>query len=193
MKQNIYLFFSIVLLVLLAMFVITNFNFTGRAVSYVNITIVSMASLNFTVNSINFGAGSVDFGKSNATIDTLGNVINGNWTPISTKFIIENMGNTNLSIFLSSGETAQTLLGGTNPGYYYQVRNYESNSCLNQKIPFNSWRPVNNTDSGDNLCSLMSFSDDNDSLSIDLMLVIPSDSLIGERTDVFTAVGIARE
>jgi len=166
--------------------------FTGKVTqSALNITISSTASINFSVNSIYFGPGSVDVGKNKATIDTLGNVIDGNWSSISGGFILNNIGNSNLGLYIKSGKTASEFIGGTNPEYYYMVRNEETNSCLDETVTFNSWIAVNTSGYGDKICSLMGYDNNNDSIRIDIKLAIPSDALQGEREDIFTATGIS--
>lgn len=164
---------------------------TGNAVGNLNVTIYSLASINFTMDFINFGSGSVYLNSSSASIDTRGNVTGGNWTPISQGFIVENIGNTNLSVFLKSGKNAVDFLGGTSPGYYYMFNNSEANSCTQPSIIIGNWFAVNTTGYGDKICNNMQYSDSNDSIRIDLKLVIPSDAMRGSREDVFTVTGVS--
>ena len=183
-------FYFIILIVILTIFVLSNLNLNGRAVGYVNITIIHISSLNFTLNSVDFGAGSVYLNSSNATIDTTGIVIGGNWTQTNEGFIIENLGNTNLSVFLKSEKNATEFLGGTNPEYYYMFNNFEPNSCTENASAMNSWLPLNNTGYGDKICTNMQYIDSNDTIRLDLRLVIPSDAIRGSRFDVLTVTGI---
>lgn len=187
MKLYYFLIFFLIFLFLL----FKPLSFNANVVGGLNVTIISLASLNFTINYLDFGTGSVNFGSDNATIDTLGNVIDGNWTPSYEGFVIENMGNTNLGVFLKSARSASEFLGGTNPGYYYMITNQEAESCSEEMMPFNSWITVNNSGYGDKVCSNMSYSDTKDSLRLDIRLIIPSDALSGLRTDTFTATGIS--
>src|SRR3989344_4936010 len=165
MKNKTYIYF-ISFLIILAVFMLNNFNINGRVVGegYVNITITNLASLNFTLNSVDFGAGSVYINSSNAILDTTGNIIGGNWTPTTEGFLIENMGNTNLSVFLKSGKDALEFLGGTSPGYYYLFNNFESSSCTENSSAMNVWISVNKTGYGDKICENMQYMDTNDSI-----------------------------
>ncbi|HVY01815.1 MAG TPA: hypothetical protein VHA12_03565 [Candidatus Nanoarchaeia archaeon] len=185
--------------------------FTGFATTTdnatVNITILSSIAINFTTDSINFGAGRLDIGATNATLVTIPTINNsgGNWTNVTSGFILENIGNLNVSIYLMTGKTAATFLGGTNPQYQYNVTPVADNgnalaspqtSCMNLTAGFLSvWHDVNNTQLGSNrdqegtyVCSNFSYQDTNtDTLRIDLRLVVPSDSFTGALGDIMTA------
>jgi len=190
MEKVKYYFFAGLLVVIILTICSIHYSTVGRVVGSLNVTIYSLASLNFTVNSIDFGSGSVFLNSSSAEIDTQGGVIGGNWTPVNGGFIIENMGNINLSVFLKSEKNAVEFLGGTNPGYYYLFSNLEQNSCTVNATAMNVWNSVNTSGYGSNLCENMQYLDSNDSLRVDLKLVIPSDAIGGSRTDVLTVTGI---
>ncbi|MEK6927539.1 MAG: hypothetical protein AABX11_03840 [Nanoarchaeota archaeon] len=193
--ENYEYYFIIVFLMGIILMVFIPYSTVGRAIGTaegtLNVTIETTTSLNFTVNLVNFGSGSVALGHSNATLDTLGNVIDGNWTPVTDGFTLENIGNTNLSVYIKSDSDADIFLGGTNPAYYYMMSNLELNSCSNESLPFSSWTSVNTTGYGDKVCNEFQPVLTNNSLRLDLKLVIPSDALLGERTDTFTATGIS--
>ena len=178
-------------LVILLSFINLGLVINGNAVGTLNITIYDYVNINFTTNLVNFGNGAIDSGKSNASIDTLGNVVNGNWTPINNGFILENMGNVNVSLDLKSEKTAVQFLGGTSPLYQYNFTDKagETGSCLNETFLKGTWINVNTTSSGDRLCNPLRFENSNDTIRIDIKLVIPSDSLTGNLTDTFTATG----
>jgi hypothetical protein len=165
---------------------------TGKATGtgITNLTIESSTSINFTISNISFGSGSVNLGSRNATIDTLGNVINGNWTPVIGGFKLENIGNTEVTLYLRSSKTASEFLGGTSPAYQYNVTDYDAGSCINGTgFNLGLWRDVNTTGEGDLVCN--TFGTVANSIKIDLRLVIPSDARIGSQSDVFTAIGTA--
>ncbi|MFA7707764.1 MAG: hypothetical protein WCX73_02335 [Candidatus Pacearchaeota archaeon] len=168
------------------------FQLTGKVIdsnSRVNITISSVVSINFTIDSIDFGGGSVNLGSANATVDTLGNVINGNWTSTTQGFVLENIGNSNLTLNLKSGKTSAEFLGGTTPAYQYNVTNYETGSCTQADVVLGTWKEVNTIGDGDLICNPFGFLESANSVYIDLRLVIPSDARIGASSDVFTATG----
>ncbi len=177
--------------------------FTGFATTTdnatVNLTVITSVAINFTTDNINFGAGKVDLGADNATLVTTGaNNTGGNWTNVTQGFVLENIGNVNASIYLMTGKTAATFLGGTNPQYQYNLTNKEAISCVNASgfLPseLGLWRDVNNTFLGSNrgqegtyICSNFSFQDALDEIRIDLKLVVPSDSFTGSLGDIMTA------
>lgn len=165
--------------------------FTGKAIStsILNVTIEKNAKINFSVDKIDFGPGAIDIGKSSATLDTLGNVINGNWTPVTQGFVIENIGNVNLSLTLKTGKNASEFLGGANPTYQYNVTNIEESSCNPGSIVLAEWNNVNTTGDGTRICSLFQYRQNNNSVRVDLKLVIPADALSGVKSDIFTATG----
>ncbi len=159
-----------------------------------NLTVESSAAINFTIQSINFRSGKVNFGQQNATINTAwGNVSNGNWTANDTGFNVENIGNTNVSLQLVTGKNATQFLGGTGPTYKYNVTDLGSRSCMNTTFGGDMvyakgvFRNVNITSPGDMICSVFTFVDANDTIRIDLELVVPSDSFTGALTDTLTA------
>ncbi len=192
-KEKLIIFLSF-LVIILSLF---NFNLesTGYIVNIsdsavINITIRQRVNINFTLDRINFGRGSIDAGKQNATIDTLGNVTDGNWSQITSGFRIENLGNTNITLYLKSNKNAFEFLGGTNPDYEYMITNEELGSCIPQNINLSQWYGVNTTGDGTEICNVFSFLGDLDTVNIDLKLVIPSDAGDGSHSDIFTATGI---
>ena len=164
---------------------------TTTDTALINITVNPQVSINFTVDNINFGSGRVNIGEDNATINTLGNVARGNWTPTFDRFMIENIGNSNISLYLKSGKTAAGFLGGTNPVYQYNDSNFESGSCTAGDIILGTWNNVNTSGDGDKICNIFNYNLNTDSITVDLRLTIPSDALLGAQTDTFTATGSA--
>ena len=164
---------------------------TGQA----NITVESHALANFTTNYVSWGSGRVSVGQTFAVLNTMetNNVTNGNWTLNTNGFRIENNGNVNVSIDLLAGKSAAQFIGGTNPGYQWNVSNVEAMSCLNStggnmsSSGFGTWATVNNTNPGTRMCDRLFFSDSNDLIRIDLNLSIPYDSSQGALTDTLTA------
>ena len=155
------------------------------------IEIIGETNINFSIGSVNFGNGNLDLGATSATIDTLGNVINGNWTAITQGFIIENVGSNNVTLKLASGKSAAQLLSGTSPVYQYNVSNSEANSCTESNAILSTWTNVNSTSPGTQICNPFDFVNSQDEIRIDIKLTIPSDSNTGEQTDIFTATATA--
>ncbi len=173
---------------------------TGFATSTgtVNLSVESAASINFTTSNINWGSGRVNAGQNNATLNTAGganNVTNGNWTGNTAGFVVENIGNVNVTFDLKTGKTAAQLVGGSaggGPQYQYNVTNQEVGSCRNStggttlKINLGTFYNVNTTDPGTRICDIFPYDSNNDTIRIDVRLVIPSDSLTGTLSDTFT-------
>lgn len=169
---------------------------TGRVVDtgVVNVTIESRTNINFTTDFINFGSGQVDPEQTSETLTTVGGGTTGgtgNWSGTGDNFIIENIGNVNVTLQLYSGKDADDFLGGTSPVYQYNVSNNEANSCTESNATLGAWEDVNKTSPGTIICDPLDFEDSRDLITIDIKLTIPSDANPGEQTDTFTATATA--
>ena len=174
---------------------------TGYGVSTgtINLTIESTVSVNFTTNNINWSSGTVtEGGVKYATLNTSvhgpGNVTNGNWTGNDKGLVIENTGNVNVSLQFAFGTNAGGLLGGSadNRSYLFNVSNNESGSCTAANgsteagyLNLSSWLTVNT--SGTSFCPIFQYLDDNDTIRIDIALVIPSNAIPRSTNDTITA------
>jgi len=159
---------------------------TGNAVDngFVNLTISSLASLNFTNDTINFGPGTVTFGALSATIDTLGNVTNGNWTAINTRFLIINLGNENLTVNVSAGKSASSFIGGNSPEYKYNVSDGGKDICSPPNgFSLDTFYEINISGDSRRVCDTLQSLEN---ITIDLRLVIPNNSKVGMLTDTIT-------
>jgi hypothetical protein len=103
----------------------------------VTLTITSLSSVNVTVKTVNFGSGYVDAACNNCTMDTLGSIDTACCKVFSvtgqTGLVVENSGNTNLSILANFDRAALAFLGGSiaPPKFKMMVLNNESGSCVN--------------------------------------------------------------
>lgn len=183
--------YVIILLVLGILWVnagfISNFlGFTGKVAGTVNLTVQKLASYNLTVDNINWSYGQVDDGQSFAILATTnGTVENGNWTPVTEGFVVQNDGNVDLVLDISFGKVAADFIGGTSPEYAYNITNNESNSCtVAGGFTLGDWNEV--TVGTINICSNLSFDDEVDEIRIDFLLKIPEDSYIDARGDTLT-------
>lgn len=191
-KTDLVSFLAIVVIVISV--VILGFSLTGKVTDtgVVNVTVESVVSINFTTDFLDFQAGSVSTGQASATLYTNGTVVNGNWTSPGSNFVIENIGNNNVTLDIASGKTAADFIGGTSPDYEYNVSNVEASSCTNATgFSLGVFYDVNATSPGTRVCSVFEYIDSRDTISIDLKLVIPSDAAGGEQTDTFTATATA--
>jgi hypothetical protein len=187
-------FLVIVLILFMAFFLVSNFKITGKSLNtgYLNVTLDMVVVINFTTDMVDFGIGQVTSGEFNATIDTIGNCVGGNWTPKNEGFVLENMGNLGVFLDLKSEKTAETFLGGTNPEYKFNVTNIEEDSCISPiSFSLGEWYDVNTTSPGTRICDFFNYSNNKDTIRIDISLTIPFDSKKGLQTDTFTATATA--
>ena len=160
---------------------------TSKSNATVNVTVNSVTAINFTTNNINFGAGYVNPGSANVTLDTSTGTTTGGtgFTANSVGFVLENIGNTNVTLNISSGKTAASFLGGSNPQYLYNLSDIEAGSCLS--YPSNSTFQTFLTGGGNLTCGNFQFKTSADTVRIDVRLVIPFDSITGDLGDQITA------
>ncbi len=154
----------------------------------VNVTVQTNAAINFTIDNIDFGTGQVNQGASYALMDTAsGNVVDGTFPGNRTRFILENIGNLNVSLNLSADKTAATFIGGSaggGPLFQYNVTNNETGSCTPAQ-DLGAWYSF--TTSLAPVCNVLEFKDGRDTINIDILLRIPSDSMTGSRSAIITA------
>lgn len=161
---------------------------TGRATDSgtVNLTVQTSALINFTTDNINWGSGLVDAGKTYAVLATNGTVTDGNWTSVSDPFIVENIGNVNVTIAISFSNDADDFLGGTSPEYKYNITNSEAGACDVGATGFTLGSWVEASTGSTDVCDSFAFADALDEMQIDIYLKVPSDSLTGSRGSVVT-------
>lgn len=159
---------------------------TGLATSNdnatVNLTIQSTTSINFTTDSIDWGSGQVDLGSVQAVLTTSsggGIVDNGTWTLSgSTGLVLENIGNTNVSLQLATTKNATEFLGNSSLSLYqFNVTEKETGSCETSSgtASLNTWYDVNKTTDGTLVCNGFLPGNSNDEVYIDIRLRIASD------------------
>ena len=176
--------------------VVTVSEFTGFAtqVGSANLTIEQETSINFTTTMINWSSGKIDDGKTIAYLDSEGNVINGNWTAVSSGLVLENNGNINVTLTLQTGKTAATFIGGTTPSapyYMWKVTNNETGSCNGGGEALNtSYFDVNQSGAAQ-FCKNFSYFNASNAIEIDINISIPEDSSKGTLGDTITAVAAA--
>ena len=184
-------------------------NVITQAYGTTNLTVQSTVAINFTSNNINFGTGYVIPGTVGATLISNNNTGGGDWNWTNTtnnyanttnSFVIANIGNVNVSLWIQTNKTATTFIGGTNPLYQYNVTNNASScpgivanaSLIGGTPTFGTWHNVNTTNAtqpwvGDYICRNLSYIQGANNLSIDIKLFVPSDSLSGALGDFITA------
>jgi len=153
---------------------------TGTA----NLTIASQASVEFTTSVINWGTGAVDELPTYATINSENTVTDGNWTQVNQALVLQNDGNSNVSVTLTTS-TAATFIGGVGPWYQLKVSNTESNSCDTAHLILSAY--TNTTGAAQDACTNFRYYDAQDTIDIDVELRIPEDATPGAKGAIITA------
>src|SRR3989344_353182 len=161
---------------------------------YTNLTVETLASVNFTTHTIDWGSGRVGASSSAASLTTFpaNNVTGGNWTlNTSGGLRLENDGNVNISVNLTVNKNASEFIGGTGPVFEWNLTKSEAGSCLNVSgkggvtgsgeggLRLNSWFPANSTTSqkagggGALFCGVLRFELANDQIRLDFNVTVP--------------------
>lgn len=155
----------------------------------VNITVTTVAAINITQaagvagsKGLNWGSGSVAVGGDRAILVSNGTVVGGSWSPVSSGFRVENIGNVNVSLSVSSNVNANTFIGGTSPEFKFAVANEEAGSCTFDAVSEGVFTDLSSTPVS--VCSVFSMYHDRDEINVDIWLSIPSDSITGARDSV---------
>ena len=154
---------------------------TGTA----NLTISGLAQINFTTDVISWGTGSVPTGKISCELDTENNENCTDFTAVNGGLILENIGNVNVTLNLSSDKNAASFIGGSDatPMFQWKVTNNETGSCL-PDTNITSYTDV--TVATQLACENFGYLLAADALEIDLRVVIPSDAA-GTKGSIITA------
>jgi hypothetical protein len=163
---------------------------TGYASGYVNITISSNIQINLTTSVTNFGAGGVNSTCERAMLKTngasTGVVLCGNWSSDSGKgIVIENNGNVNATLTAQGTNAAAAFIGGTGSTYEWNFSVSEAGSCSGGTLSQNVFRTAN-TSAPATLCTDFSPLDAGDEVTLDINITVPTDALIGARSDTIT-------
>ncbi len=162
---------------------------TGSDTGTANVTIMSQASVQFTANTIDWGTGRVNETETSALLVTNGTVKEGNWTAVSTGLLLQNDGNTNVSVTLTS-TVVDTFIGGLAATNSYQLLVSdtgagEANSCDTAHLIMSTFTEVDGT--AQSACTNFSYYDAQDLLEIDVLLRIPEDATPGLKSATITA------
>ena len=168
---------------------------TGYATSdnaTATLVVSSTTSIKFAVATVDWGTGYVNStgGYVNCTLTT-----NGYNTPsacvgfntVSQGFVLENDGNTMAQVQLYSNATAAQFIGDSTALFLYRVSDNESNSCTGEAPA--SYTTVNTTSPGTLICpsQAFNFTDNVDSLRIDINVTIPYTAPPGSKSARLTA------
>jgi hypothetical protein len=163
---------------------------TGYALGYVNISISSNIQINLTNSVTNFGAGGVNSTCDKAMLKTngasTGVVLCGNWSADNGKgIVIENNGNVNATLTAQGANDAASFIGGSGSTYEWNFSVSEAGSCSGGTLSQNVFRTAN-TSAPATLCTDFSPLDTGDEVTLDINITVPTDALIGARSDTIT-------
>jgi hypothetical protein len=192
-KETIIIIFTISIVTILLIlffnhdFLISLKNFTGKIISSnasINLTIEPIILINFSIDNINWGSGSVDATATSANLDTFGNVTNGSWNPVSSGFVIDNIGNVNISLSFSSLNNAESFIGGDNPSYQYQISNVGESACIPPALfQLDTFYEFPDAGTDTLICDYFL---PGESINFDLNLTIPYNSNAGTLSDIIS-------
>ena len=169
------------------------FGITGYSLTpagNVNLTITSNASIFFSTASIQWGGGYVTNGN-NCTLTSVGGNTAAcvNFSTVSTGLILENDGNVNVSLNLSSEDTdAATFIGSCNLGsplYKWVFNNSEADSC---NVTGFNWTIMSSVNASQIICSNFLPTDASDTIEIDFNVTFDSSCAKGTKNDVITVI-----
>jgi hypothetical protein len=181
-------YFAIAIILISLFFIgtkITGLAVTSNETGIVNVTITGAGALNFTTALLDFGAGAVT-GGSGATLDSEGTVTNGDWSATTGELVLENIGNVNVTLTLSTNKSVDDFIGGSSPTFKAKVTNTSGHttSCVGANFS-GSYETIDQTLK--NACTPLTFLN-NDTIDIDFELFIPNDAA-GAKTVGIVAIG----
>jgi hypothetical protein len=136
---------------------------------------VFASEVDFTSSSVSWGSGYVTSEEDYAILDSeAGTVVGGSWTPTSNFFVLENIGEDNVTLNLKSSINADNFIGGTNPSFEWKVVDLVS-SCVN--ISNTEFTDVNTTSEGARICDVFYNDDLIDEVRVYFRLTIPSNAI----------------
>ncbi len=172
---------------------------TSTGTGTTNVTILSTGSIRFAVNNLDFGVGAVNTTGGNQVCSLASGTASGSKDP-SSKCInfsaeatlkslqIENDGNLNLSVNLTSNKNAAGFIGGGVSAleqFRFKIENNESDSCAT--VGPAAWADMNTTSMA--ICTTaegLGFAPTRNSLLVHINITIPSDSLLTGTNQVAT-------
>jgi hypothetical protein len=164
---------------------ITGMGTTGT----VNVSLQATTNLNVTQTFVDFGVGYVTTNMFGARVNSTGNRTNwtvvGTFTPLNLQ--LENIGNVNLSVSVSSDKSATTYLGGTNPVFQFAAttKTPDVAACVSGYNLQSTLTDVTLTTTK-NVCSNLGFVAESNELNVSIELIIPYDAPVGNKTVTLT-------
>jgi len=156
---------------------------------------INISSANGTAGkTLNWGPGAFDSGVDYVTLVSNGSVVGGTWANVTEGFIVENVGNVNVTVGISASALAATFLGTSSDGavdpavFQYNVTDSEENSCGTYNTGYTSGTFVEFATSNVAICDEFDYTLASNSMRIDVLLGLPKAANIGalENTVVLT-------
>ena len=153
----------------------------------VNVTIETSAALNFSTELLDFGSGAVTGGAAGATLSSVGagSTTDGTWVVNAGQLLLENIGNINVSLNLTTNKSVADFIGGTSPTFKAIVSDNETGSCTGTQT-FSSLADI--TTSQQIACDVFGYEDSADLINIDFEIYIPNNA-VGAKTVGIVALG----
>ncbi len=172
--------------------------FASTDTGTLSFTVLTEADIEFTDDTISWGSGRVDIDTVRAVLDTdAGTVTNGTWTPESSGFVLQNKGNTNVSMTIKVDKTPATFIGGAGgggPAYEWLVSDGPSptDTCAAHSGGIVNASQYNDTTTDyTKICNDMGYLASANEFNIDIRITIPYDSSLGALSDTITASAAA--
>lgn len=153
---------------------------TGTA----NLTIGPQASISFNSSIIDWGSGSVNDGEI-ANLNSEGVSTGGTWVAHTGGLGIQNDGNINVTLNLSSSKDADSFIGGTNPTFELKVIANDTNACEGGTIYPSSYTVFNTTPII--ICDNLGYVDSADLLTVHINITIPGTADADDKGTIITA------
>ncbi len=166
--------------------------FAGSDTGTAKLNVATETTLNFSVDMVDFGTGRVNIGETYATLETGVDPSvegHGTWTGTQDPLILDNIGNTNVSLELKADTDAIGFLGGTGPSFQIKVTDSDVGACGDTTAAFGDYQDINSTDV--TYCDSFQYLSNLNKLQIDVKLVVPENSKLGALSSTITATGTA--
>jgi hypothetical protein len=172
-----------------AISMITGFGTTGE----VNVSVLTLASLNLTQDKVDFGVGYVSTGYTGAELNSSNYTIPASWTESGNTFNpmdlqIENIGTVDIFVNVSSDKTAQQFIGGNSPDFRFSAQNEESNSCVDKLANETS---ITTTSPYEVCKNLTKFTASN-LINVSIIIFVPEDAIPENKTATLTFSAVQR-
>lgn len=162
-------------------------------IGVVNVTISATTDINLIVDNVDFGTSTLLTGGQNTSINTSDTIWGGNANPGTFNepgpFMIRNDGNAEVNLTVNSSATAQSFIGGTNPGYYFVGSYAGARDGCSGDIDGDNFTIANNdtinpfSTTPVPICDNLTFPDNGDQMNISIFIDIPPDVAAGLKTD----------